>query len=151
MSQKNHPSIVDLGGLSVEQAVARLIEYAGGIGASDIFLHTEPQGLSAQVRHLGIVKRIAQVPLEQGRRFISHERACAGMDVTEKRRPVDGRSVFETDDGSIIDLRINSIPTINGEDLAIRLLVRESHLLTLDNLGLTTDQYNLLSDMLDTP
>ena len=145
MSQNQTSPIVDLANLSVEKAVARLIEYASEIGASDIFLHTEPQGLSAQVRHL------AHVALDQGRKFISHIRACAGMDVTEKRRPVDGRWVFEPDDGSIIDLRINTIPTIHGEDLAIRLLVRESRLLTLENLGLISEQYNLLADMLDTP
>src|SRR5438045_8739553 len=107
MSQKNHPSIVDLGDLSVEKAVARLIAYASGIGASDIFLHTEPQGLSAQVRHLGHVQRVAQVPLDQGRKFISHVRACAGMDVTYKPRLADGRWHFHPDDGSLTALTAN--------------------------------------------
>src|SRR5438046_1487152 len=73
------------------------------------------------------------------------------MNVTDKRRPVDGRWVYLTDKGSVIDLRINTIPTINGEDLAIRLLVRESHLLTLENLGLIAEQYEALRHMLDTP
>jgi type II secretory ATPase GspE/PulE/Tfp pilus assembly ATPase PilB-like protein len=78
-------------------------------------------------------------------------RACAGMNVTEKRRPVDGRWVYHPQGGGVIDLRINTIPTIHGEDLAIRLLVRESHLLTLENLGLIPKQYEALTHMLDTP
>jgi type II secretory ATPase GspE/PulE/Tfp pilus assembly ATPase PilB-like protein len=154
MSQKNTSvatNIVDLNTLSIEKAVARLIEYASSISASDLFLISEPGGLSAQVRHLGHIKRIASVGLEQGRRFISHVRACAGMNVTEKRRPVDGRWIYEPAGGGVIDLRINTIPTIHGEDLAIRLLVRESRLLLLENLGLIDEQYSALREMLDTP
>src|SRR5215207_5287271 len=88
MSQKPFPSssqgslvspIIDLSSLSVEKAVAKLIEYANSISASDLFLVTEPNGISAQVRHLGHIKRVTHVPMEQGRRFISHVRACAGM------------------------------------------------------------------------
>lgn len=151
MSKTITSPIVDIASLPVEKAVAKLIGYASTISASDLFLISEPQGLSVQVRQLGHVKRVAQVPLEQGRRFISHVRACAGMDVTERRRPVDGRWVYEPEEGGVIDLRISSIPTIHGEDLAIRLLVRESHLLTLENLGLISEQHSALCELLDTP
>jgi len=151
MSKTNTAPIVDVSMIPVEKAVAKLIEYASSISASDLFLVTEPTAISAQVRHLGHVKKIALVPLELGRKFISHVRACAGMNVSEKRRPVDGRWVYLSEKGSVIDLRINTIPTIHGEDLAIRLLVRESHLLTLENLGLIPEQYEALRHMLDTP
>jgi type II secretory ATPase GspE/PulE/Tfp pilus assembly ATPase PilB-like protein len=154
MSQKSHSPvshIVDLNHPSIEVAVARLIEYASSISASDLFLTSEAGGISAQVRHLGHIKRIGHVGMEQGRKFISHVRACAGMNTNEKRRPVDGRWIFEPEAGGVIDLRISTIPTIHGEDLAIRLLVRESRLLLLENLGLIAEQYNALREMLDTP
>ena len=97
--------IVDVSMLPVEKAVAKLIEYASSISASDLFLVTEPTVISAQVRHLGHVKKIALVPLELGRRFISHVRACAGMNVTDKRRPVDGRWVYHPQTGGVISHR----------------------------------------------
>ena len=151
MSKTMTAPLVDVSMMPVEKAVAKLIEYASSIAASDLFLVTEPNVISAQVRHLGHVKKIAYVPIDLGRKFISHVRACAGMNVTEKRRPVDGRWVYHPQGGGVIDLRINTIPTIHGEDLAIRLLVRESHLLTLENLGLIPEQYEALTHMLDTP
>jgi type II secretory ATPase GspE/PulE/Tfp pilus assembly ATPase PilB-like protein len=151
MSKTITAPTVEVSNMPIEKAVAKLIEYASSISASDLFLVSEPTALSAQIRHLGQVKKISRVPLELGRKFIAHVRACAGMNVTEKRRPVDGRWVYLAENGNVIDLRINTIPTIHGEDLAIRLLVRESHLLTLENLGLIPEQYNALSEMLDTP
>lgn len=151
MSKTITAPLVDISDLPIEKAVAKLIEYAASISASDLFLISEPTALSAQVRHLGHVKKISRVPLEVGRKFISHIRACAGMNVTDKRRPIDGRWVYLTENGAVIDLRINTIPTIHGEDLAIRLLVRESHLLTLENLGLVPEQYSALAHLLDTP
>jgi len=151
MSKTITAPTVEVSGMPIEKAVAKLIEYASSISASDLFLVSEPTSLSAQVRHLGHVKKISRVPLELGRKYISHIRACAGMNVTDKRRPIDGRWVYLTENGAVIDLRINTIPTIHGEDLALRLLVRESHLLTLENLGLIPEQYIALSDMLDTP
>jgi type II secretory ATPase GspE/PulE/Tfp pilus assembly ATPase PilB-like protein len=151
MSKTITAPTVEISDMPIEKAVAKLIEYASSIGASDLFLVSEPSALSAQIRHLGHVKKISRVPLEVGRKFISHIRACAGMNVSEKRRPVDGRWVYLAENGKVIDLRINTIPTIHGEDLAIRLLVRESHLLTLENLGLISDQYEALARLLDTP
>jgi type II secretory ATPase GspE/PulE/Tfp pilus assembly ATPase PilB-like protein len=151
MSKTITAPTVEVSDMPIEKAVAKLIEHAASTGASDLFLISEPGALSAQIRHLGHVKKISRVPLEVGRKFISHIRACAGMNVSEKRRPVDGRWVYLAENGNVIDLRINTIPTIHGEDLAIRLLVRESHLLTLENLGLIPDQYSALAHLLDTP
>ena len=50
------------------------------------------------------------------------------MDVTEKRKPHDGRRLYRRDDGSLLDLRINTLPTLHGEDFSLRLLERESAL-----------------------
>jgi type II secretory ATPase GspE/PulE/Tfp pilus assembly ATPase PilB-like protein len=143
--------LMDVRRLPIEKAVTKLIEYAVSINASDLFFVTDEENLSVQVRHLGVIQTVSAVPLEVGRKFFQYVKANASMDVTEKRRPLDGRWIMRQEDGPTVDLRINVIPTINGEDLAMRLLVRESQLFTLENLGLTNDQHTRLLAMLDSP
>ena len=72
------------------------------------------------------------------------------MDVVERRRPQDGRWIY-TNDEHDIDLRLNVIPTLYGEDLALRLLVRDSQLLAIESLGLTNREFNQLLNLLNSP
>jgi general secretion pathway protein E len=143
--------LMDVSRLSAEHAVIKLIEYAASLGASDLFFATDDEQVRVQVRRLGLVQAISIVSAELGRRMLSHIRACSGMDLSEKRRPLDGRWIYRQDDGAVIDLRISMIPTIHGEDLALRLLIRESRLLTIDNVGLTGQQMDHLTGMLESP
>ena len=143
--------MMDLGKLVAERAVVKLIEYARSLSASDLFFASDEEQVRISVRRLGLVQPIAIAPLEQGRRMLSHIRASAGMNVSEKRRPLDGRWIYRPDDGGIIDLRISMIPTIHGEDLALRLLIRESQLLTIENIGFTSHQLEQVGGMLDSP
>jgi type II secretory ATPase GspE/PulE/Tfp pilus assembly ATPase PilB-like protein len=73
------------------------------------------------------------------------------MDVSERRRPLDGRWIYRLGESQVVDLRINMIPTLFGEDLAIRILSREVNLFTLDSLGMTQDQLDSVTHMLDAP
>src|SRR5204863_472909 len=64
MSKITTAPTVDVSNLPIEKAVAKLIEYASSVSASDLFLVSESGVLSAQVRHLGHVRKISRVPLE---------------------------------------------------------------------------------------
>lgn len=143
--------MVDVSKLPAEQAVARLIEHAVAMEASDLFLVSNEQHVAAMVRHLGIVRPISVLASDQGRRCLSHVKANAGMDLTEKRRPADGRWIYTKPDGDVIDLRINVIPTMYGEDFALRLLARGNRLFQLENLGMTKEQYNQYCQMITNP
>src|SRR4030095_7406189 len=57
---------------------------------------------------------------------------------------------YESERGGI-DLRINVVPTLHGEDMAIRLLDRETNLLTLDRLGMTARQLDVYRAMMQQP
>jgi type II secretory ATPase GspE/PulE/Tfp pilus assembly ATPase PilB-like protein len=98
-----------------------------------------------------MVYPIAVVPGETGKKFLSHVKALASMDVAEKRRPQDGRWIHKSEDGGNVDLRVNMIPTMYGEDLALRVLSRNMSLYKIDDLGLNRDQMNELVGMLDSP
>lgn len=145
------PPLIDVQRMQPEVAVAFLVEHAVNAGASDLFFLAEETHLCVKIRHLGIVQEVAHIPMEMGRRCLSHIRANASMDLTERRRPIDGRWIYRKPDGQIIDLRINCIPAMYGEDVAIRLLVRSHALLSMDRLGMTARQLVDYQAMTDSP
>lgn len=133
-----------------EEAVNRLLEHVANLGASDLFLVTNENHVAVLARHYGILRQLSVVSLEMGRRCITYVKAMAGMDLVDRRRPHDGRWIYRNDDHDI-DLRLNVIPTLYGEDLAIRLLVRDSQLLSIESLGLTNREFNQLLNLLNSP
>lgn len=126
---------LDLQGLDPDQAVLRLISYAASLRASDLFLNTEESGGTILIRHLGILKTVGSVSRAEIVRYINYVKAMAGMALEQKMRPADGRWVCTLENGVKIDLRVNTIPTVWGEDMAIRLLECAAGLLELSNLG----------------
>ncbi len=134
--EKHRPlELADLSGLDSEQAVIRLIGRAAKLLASDLFFTTDETSGTVSVRHMGIVKPLAHTTRAEIARYISHIKAVAGMAVDQRMRPLDGRWVCTVENGRKIDLRINTIPTLFGEDMSIRLLECEASLLQLENLG----------------
>src|SRR4051812_44983700 len=121
-SNSNRLRLLDLGAVSPEKGVARLIERALELRASDLFLVTNEQHVAALVRLRGQVENLCILDADQGRKYIAHIRNQAGMDVSDFRRPHDGRWIYEIEESHSVDLRINVVPTLHGEDLAIRLL-----------------------------
>jgi general secretion pathway protein E len=151
MNTASKTPMVEVSKLPVEQAVSKLISYAIMLPASDVFFTSNQSTLTVSVRHLGIVHPISVIPIEIGKRFLSHVKAMAEMDVAEKRRPQDGRWIHRGDGEQVVDLRVNMIPTLHGEDLAIRVLSRNAHLYKIEELGLGRDQLGELTGMLDNP
>src|SRR5439155_15738351 len=144
--------LLDLGGVAPEKGVDRLIERALELRASDIFLVTNEQHVAVQIRLRGRIENLCILDSDQGRRYIARIRHQAGMDVSDHRRPHDGRWIYNAENRRLpVDLRINIVPTLHGEDLAIRLLDRDTELLSLDRLGMTARQMDAYRPMLDHP
>ena len=150
MSMEPGDYAVDIANLGPEETVHRLIEYSVELQVSDLFFMTAENHVVVSVRHLGTMQRIAMLPADLGRRCMSHIKVVAGMDVAEKRRPLDGRWIQQINDRRI-DLRINTIPTLHGEDFTLRLLARDSVLMHLDGLGMIRREYNDLLRLLNSP
>jgi type II secretory ATPase GspE/PulE/Tfp pilus assembly ATPase PilB-like protein len=136
---------------SVEDSVVRLVRYAANLPASDLFISFEETDVAISVRCLGTVRLVARITHEQGRRIINHVKAVSGMDLAQQRRPLDGRWVCSLDGKGKLDLRVNTIPTMYGEDLCARLLKRGIELLEMDHLGLHQKGYVHLKAMLGSP
>jgi type II secretory ATPase GspE/PulE/Tfp pilus assembly ATPase PilB-like protein len=141
----------DVEGLEPETAVGALIEHAATLGVSDLFFTSHEDHWMVQARHQGVLRPITHVDAEFGRRCMSHVKSVSGMNMAERRRPQDGRWIVTRPTGASLDLRINIIPTLYGEDVTFRLLDRENRLLQLDQLGLGRRDYNQLLSMLTSP
>ncbi|MBI3872704.1 MAG: Flp pilus assembly complex ATPase component TadA, partial [candidate division Zixibacteria bacterium] len=108
-------------------------------------LHIEPaEGLlRVRFRVDGVLREEAQPPADLKAAIVSRIKVLAGMDVSEKRIPQDGRFTMSPEDHPV-DLRVSTIPTIHGEKVVIRILGRQGSDLTLATLGLSPAQQTLL-------
>ena len=156
----NANGMIDVSGQSPEDACRHLIEHAVALGASDIFVATNEDNVSVQVRHLGIVQPIALMTREQGRRVVAYTLTNSGMAIDERRRPQDGRWIYQgrAEESPVegatvdtVDIRLSVIPTMYGEDVAMRLLTRGRELYHLDKLGMVKDQQQHFGQMIHSP
>lgn len=129
-------------------AVVRLVNStifdALQLGASDIHLETEAEGLNIKLRIDGILSKAGEVSgLALGEEVISRIKVLADLDIAERRIPQDGRFRVSVN-GRDIDLRVSIMPSLFGEDAVLRLLDRRAltqsqQALTLDTLGLSSE------------
>lgn len=133
---------------SAEDAIRLLLDRASALGSSDLFLLSDERMVTVAVRRLGNVERMAVIASDLGRQIMAYVKACAGMDISEKRRPADGRWMLDLSNRRL-DMRINFTPTLYGEDLTIRICDRARGQYDIDQLGLAPAEQNQLLAMLN--
>jgi type II secretory ATPase GspE/PulE/Tfp pilus assembly ATPase PilB-like protein len=147
-----HPAgLPETESLTPPVAVARLIDHAAELGASDLFLSAEEDGVAVSMRHLGVIHSLGRMGADFGKHCVAHLRAESDIDIAEHRKPQDGRQSHATAGGKSIDLRVCSMPTLHGEDVSVRILDRESALLPFEQLGLGPADAERLSALLADP
>ncbi|EMU8865048.1 type IV-A pilus assembly ATPase PilB [Acinetobacter baumannii] len=131
--------------------INKLLIDAIRMGASD--LHFEPYEKSYRVRYRvdGVLRQIANPPLQLANRLASRLKVMSQMDISEKRVPQDGRIKLKLSKTKAIDFRVNSLPTLFGEKLVLRILDPSSAMLGIDALGYEEDQKALFMEALDKP
>ena len=104
-------------------------------GASDV--HFDPDGGDLQVRYRvdGIMAEAARIPGRQAARVISRIKILSDLDIAERRLPQDGRMSL-TLDGRRIDIRVTTVPLVDGETAVLRLLDPGQRPLSLAELGM---------------
>lgn len=105
--------------------------------ASDIHVEPRENGMVVRLRVDGRLNTILEIPKDLQGAVISRFKVMAGMNIAERRVPQDGRAVMRRPDGSDIDMRLSSLPTIFGEKIVIRLLIRDKTYLTREGIGIT--------------
>ena len=99
-----------------------LLEEAVHHRGSDIHLESVPEGVQVRFRVDGILQSGPLLPTSLRPSLFSHIKLLAGMDIAIRRRPQDGHSTYRARSGREFDLRVSSMPGINGEKLVLRLL-----------------------------
>lgn len=131
----------------VVQIVNSLIEQAVAEGASDIHLEPEENELRIRIRLDGVLHDLASPAGQLKANIISRVKIMANLDIAEKRLPQDGNIDWKEGRAGI-NLRVSTLPTINGEKIVIRLLEKERIVLPLEQLGFSDDNYNLFLRLL---
>jgi type II secretory ATPase GspE/PulE/Tfp pilus assembly ATPase PilB-like protein len=139
-----------LEGQTPEQAVTGVLDQASRMRASDLYFAAASDHVAVSIRHLGLMRPLVRMPLELGHRCIAHIKVNANMDVAERRRPQEGRWLHQSWAGPI-DLRVSTMPTLHGEDCALRLYLYSLPMLELEHLGFIGTQLNDLLAMLNCP
>ncbi|MFW1966705.1 type IV-A pilus assembly ATPase PilB [Acinetobacter guillouiae] len=152
----NPPSEDDDDEASEEEApivkyINKLLVDAIRMGASD--LHFEPYEKSYRVRYRvdGVLRTITNPPLQLASRLASRLKVMSRMDISEKRVPQDGRIKLKLSKTKAIDFRVNSLPTLFGEKLVLRILDPSSAMLGIDALGYEEKQKALFMEALEKP
>lgn len=130
--------------------VAALIVEAIKLKASDIHVEPQPDNLRIRYRVDGVLRVMGELPKKIQSAVVSRIKLASGMDISEKRRPQDGRSQARVA-GRWIDLRVSALPSYYGEKMVLRVLDKEVGVLKLDGLGMLEDDYALFRRMLEAP
>ncbi|WP_443191474.1 type IV-A pilus assembly ATPase PilB [Pseudomonas indica] len=120
-------------------------------GSSD--LHFEPYEKAYRVRFRtdGILHEVAKPPIQLASRIAARLKVMASLDISERRKPQDGRIKMKISKSKAIDFRVNTLPTLWGEKIVMRILDPSSAQMGIDALGYEEEQKELYMTALKQP
>ncbi|MBU1172651.1 MAG: Flp pilus assembly complex ATPase component TadA [Proteobacteria bacterium] len=119
-------------------------------GASDV--HIEPKTKHTMVRYRidGLLHDKIHVPLTMHPSIVSRIKVMAELDIAERRRPQDGRVTVKTAT-RMVDMRLSTLPTINGEKIVLRILDRNASIKDLHELGMSSKDLVMVNLLISQP
>lgn len=135
----------------VVKFVNKMLVDAIRMGASD--LHFEPYEKSYRVRFRvdGVMEKMANPPVQLAGKIAARLKVMSQMDISERRVPQDGRIKLKLSKNKAIDFRVNSLPTLFGEKVVLRILDPSAAMLGIDALGYEPDQKEMFLEALHKP
>lgn len=134
----------------VMELVDSIIRSAIREKASDIHLEPMKKQLRVRFRIDGVLYEKAPVNSDLARNVIARLKIMAGMDVTENRKPQDGRIGF-THNNLGYDLRLSSLVNVHGEDMVLRILSKEFHGQSFEALGMADEDIVTINKLIAQP
>jgi type IV pilus assembly protein PilB len=134
----------------IAKIVATVLEFAVKARASDV--HIEPLENHTRVRYRidGILQEKLVLPKKVHDAVVSRVKILSDMKIDERRIPQDGRFAFKVENQEV-DLRVSSLPTVDGEKIVMRLLRKSSNVPTLAELGVRGTALKNLEDSIRVP
>ncbi len=135
----------------VAKAIMLIINEAIKARASDIHLQPEDNYLRVRYRIDGTLHEPFSLPLATSESIISRIKILAKMNIADHHRPQDGQFTVRLKGRQEVDIRVATIPVVNGEMAALRILDKTKALMTLDKLGFLSESLKIYEQMLQVP
>src|SRR5450432_1192861 len=130
--------------------VNQILSDAVRVGASDIHVEQQRDGIWIRHRIDGVLRDVTRVPKGAAAALISRLKIISGMDIAQRRLPQDGRMKISAN-GVAVDARVSTLPSVNGEKVVVRLLPDAERITPLDETGLEPDQLKALLEVTTSP
>ena len=132
--------------------VNSVIFQAAEDGASDIHFEPQEDSLVVRFRIDGVLQEVQRIPKRMTPGVTTRLKVLAKLDIAERRKPQDGRiSLNAAAAGRMLDVRVATLPTVEGESVVMRLLDKSKKPPTLEELGLSVDMQAKLTELVMRP
>jgi len=136
----------------IVRLVNSLIFQAAEDGASDVHLEPQEDALIARFRVDGVLTVAQRIPKQLAAGVTTRVKVLAKLDIAERRKPQDGRiSLGAAAAGRILDVRVATLPTVEGESVVMRLLDKSRKAPTLGDLGFSEQMRDGFRDIVSRP
>lgn len=119
-------------------------------GASDIHVEPYEKTFRVRLRVDGSLVEVMDLPKQLIPAVISRMKIMSQLDISEKRKPQDGRLKIDAG-GKVVDFRVNSLPTLFGEKICMRILDSSSLEVDMTKLGFEQKQLEIFKDCIHQP
>lgn len=142
LSEKDQPPAIRIVNAIISDALRH--------GASDV--HIEPKTTYTMIRYRidGLLYDKIHVPLSMHPAIVSRIKVMAELDIAERRRPQDGRVTVKTS-SKMVDMRLSTLPTINGEKIVLRILDRNAQVKHVGDLGMAEKDMIKVQQLISQP
>jgi type IV pilus assembly protein PilB len=132
--------------------VNSIIFQAAEDGASDVHFEPQEDALLVRLRIDGVLHEVQRIPKRMMAGVTTRLKVLAKLDIAERRKPQDGRiSLNAAAAGRTLDIRVATLPTVEGESLVMRLLDKSKKAPTLEELGLSDEMQDQLLKIVNRP
>jgi general secretion pathway protein E/type IV pilus assembly protein PilB len=130
---------IDLSARTAEHVLHDLVHEARELGSSDIHIEVYDGTARVRIRIDGLLVERYQYAKADHPGLVNRVKVQAGLDISEKRLPQDGRMVLDRE-GRRTDIRVSVLPTLHGEKVVLRLLGQDAGHLRVEGLGMDERQ-----------
>ncbi|HBA86760.1 MAG TPA: secretion system protein E [Geobacter sp.] len=134
----------------VIRIVNAVISEAIRFHASDIHIEGKTKHTLVRFRIDGLLHNKIKIPSDLHPAIVSRIKILAKMDISERRKPQDGRITVKAGT-RIVDMRVSSLPTMNGEKVVLRILDKSAAIQELADLGVLPDDLRKINTMVKKP
>jgi type IV pilus assembly protein PilB len=132
--------------------VNSIIFEAAEDGASDVHFEPQSDALVVRFRIDGVLHETQRIPKRSAIGVTTRLKVLAKLDIAERRKPQDGRiSLSASAAGRMLDVRVATLPTVEGESVVMRLLDKSKKPPTMDEVGLSLPMQEQLVPMVHRP